>query len=94
MKVLLTVALCPLILIGCAATPKVVALPDGSQGYSVSCNGTARTISDCMNAAANFCRGPYKVVTEESRSAGGYIIPNTNIVAPLAQRSLIFTCGN
>jgi len=78
---------------GCASTPILVALPDGSQGYSVSCNGTARSISDCMNAAAKFCRGSYKIVTEESRSAGGYIIPNTNIVAPLAQRSLIFTCG-
>jgi hypothetical protein len=94
MKVLLTVASSLLLLIGCAATPTSVALPNGSQGYSVSCNGTARTISDCMNAAAKFCRGPYKVVTEESRSAGGLIIPNTNIVAPLAQRSLIFTCGN
>jgi hypothetical protein len=78
---------------GCTSTPTIVSLPDGSSGYSISCNGTARTISDCMNAAAKFCRGPYKIFTEESKSAGGYIIPNTNIVAPLAQRALIFTCG-
>ena len=81
-------------LIGCAVTPSAVSLPDGSQGHSVSCNGTARTIGDCMNEAAKFCRGAYTVVTEESRSAGGYVIPNTNIVAPLSQRSLIFKCEN
>ncbi len=93
MKSLLLFVIISFALSGCASTPAVVALPDGSSGYSVSCNGTARTISDCMNAAAKFCRGPYKIFTEESKNAGGYIIPNTNIVAPLAQRSLIFTCG-
>jgi hypothetical protein len=93
MRVLLFFVLALLGMAGCALTPTLVALPDGSRGYSVTCNGTARSISDCMNAAAKFCRGPYKIVTEESRSAGGYVTPSTNIVAPLAQRSLIFTCG-
>jgi hypothetical protein len=94
MKTLLLVVATLMALVGCTSTPAIVTLPDGKSGYSVSCNGTARTIGDCMNAAAKFCRGPYKIFTEESKSAGGYVIPNTNIVAPLSQRSLIFTCGD
>ena len=93
MKALLTVALSPLILIGCAATPKVVALPDGSQGYSVACNGNALTISDCMNAAAKHCGGRYTVIAQESGTAGGIIAPAGNLVIPVSRRSLIYRCG-
>jgi len=48
---------------GCAfivhATP--VSLPDGTQGYAIHCNGTARDVADCMNEAARVCGGKYKI---------------------------------
>lgn len=92
MKAALVVAISLLVLTGCASTPTSVALPDGSQGYSVACNGNASTISDCMNAAAKHCGGRYTVIAQESGAAGGIIAPTGNLVIPISRRSLIYKC--
>jgi len=91
-KRLLVIAVFPLLLIGCASTPTSVALPDGSQGYSVSCDGNSSSISGCMNAAAKHCAGPYTVVAQESGTAGGIIAPTGNLVIPISRRSLVYKC--
>ena len=77
----------------CASSPTTVALPDGSQGYAVSCDGNASSISDCMNSAAKFCGGRYAIVAQESGNAGGGIIaPTGGLVIPISKRSIVFKC--
>jgi hypothetical protein len=76
----------------CASGPTPVALPDGSQGHSVSCDGNASSISDCMNSAAKFCGGRYAIVAQESGNAGGIIAPTGGLVIPISKRSLVFKC--
>lgn len=61
-------------LAGCV-TQKPVSLPDGRQGYSVSCPGTARSIADCMNRAAKLC-GKYEVVGQDAQQTGGVLVGN------------------
>jgi len=76
----------------CASGPATVALPDGSQGYAVSCDGNASSISDCMNYAAKFCGGRYAIVAQESGNAGGIIAPTGGLVIPISKRSIVFKC--
>lgn len=78
---------------GCSTSPTSVLLPDGTKGYSVVCNGNARSISDCMNAAGEFCKGGYTVIAQESGSGGGIVAPTGGLVIPTSRRSLVFKCG-
>lgn len=43
-----------LLLFGCATSSDVF-LPDGSKGFSVSCNGSANSISSCFEKAGEIC---------------------------------------
>jgi hypothetical protein len=63
-------ALIALSLTGCAIS-KPMYLPDGSQGFNISCDGSANSISKCFQKAGELCgsRG-YDIVTRE-----GEIIP-------------------
>ena len=38
-------------------------LPDGSEGYSINCNGEDSDWADCYNQAADKCGGPYEIVS-------------------------------
>lgn len=83
-------------LAACAApAPRPVQLPNGHSGYSLSCNGTARNIADCMNLAAKFCGGPYTVVDRDSAATAGIVTPagNSAVVMHGVHRVLIFECG-
>lgn len=59
-----------LTLTGCAFAQPMY-LPDGSQGYNISCDGSANSIGKCFQKAGELCgqRG-YDIVTRE-----GEIIP-------------------
>lgn len=85
-------AIALLALPACASGPTAVALPDGSQGHAVSCDGNASSISDCMNAAAKFCGGRYTIIAQESGSGGGIIAPTGNLIIPISKRSMVFQC--
>jgi len=82
---------------GCAfvvhATP--VSLPDGTQGYAIHCNGTARDVADCMNEAARVCGGKYKIFGQDQNDTGGAIAPvGSGFVAVRGiKRTLLVTCG-
>jgi hypothetical protein len=64
------IALLALLLGGCAFAQPMY-LPDGSQGYNISCDGSANSIGKCFQKAGELCgaRG-YDIVTRE-----GEIIP-------------------
>jgi len=84
-----------LILSGCSTTPTTVVFPDGSTGYSVSCDGNSKTVNDCVKSAIRICRGgPFKTVKEESWIAGSdSFVPNTDTSGRLPYRTLSFRCG-
>lgn len=63
-------ALLALLLGGCAFAQPMY-MPDGSQGYNISCDGAANSIGKCFQKAGELCgTGGYDIVTRE-----GEIIP-------------------
>lgn len=86
--------LLPLLLAGCHAN-RAVTLPDGSQGISVDCSGTARNISHCMDKAAKACGGPYEVIAQDGSTTGAVLIPNGyggGTVVAGVRRNMIVRC--
>ncbi|MBU9386604.1 hypothetical protein KTE71_03680 [Burkholderia multivorans] len=79
------IALLAVTLVGCAASVKPVAVPDGTQGYAISCDGSADDWTSCYNAAANACGGKYRIVNTDSSST-------PTGLGPLVRRSLIVSC--
>ena len=53
-------------------------LPDGSEGYSINCNGTDNDWTDCYNQAADKCDGPYEIVSTNTVGVGN--TPMRNII--------------
>ncbi len=90
-----------LLLSGCITT-KEVAMPDGTQAISISCNGTARDMADCMNKAAEVCEGPYTVLNSSEKNSGTYAQGNMHgtqnsasgsvVAVPVIKRSLLISC--
>ena len=83
-----------LVLCGCATT-KDVALPDGDRGLAINCSGSAMAWSDCMDAAAKKCGGPYTVIDRSGGSGGAVAIPagTSTIIATAVDREMIVKCG-
>lgn len=46
---------------GCTG-PRQITLPNGDQGFLVSCDSGSQDIGDCYNKAAGLCHGPYEVI--------------------------------
>jgi len=85
MKRALYVLALSLALTACAAVVEPIAGPNGKQGYSISCDGSADSWSKCYNAAAKACGGNYDIVNSSGNSTPtGY--------GPLVTRSLIVSC--
>ena len=53
-------------------------LPDGSEGYSINCNGTDNDWADCYHQAADKCYGPYEIVSTNTVGVGN--TPMRNII--------------
>lgn len=76
-------------LAGCAATPEVkkVTMPDGKQGFYISCDLAASDWTVCYEQAAKACNGKYKIVDKnETSTATPY--------GPLVRRNMIVDCNN
>ncbi len=75
---------------GCAVTQeeaKKVTLPDGKQGYYISCWMAASDWTACYEQAAKTCNGKYKIVDKNE----------TNFVTPYGsqiRRNMIVGCDN
>ncbi|CAB3972273.1 MULTISPECIES: hypothetical protein [Burkholderia] len=79
------VVLLSMALAGCAASVKPVSVPDGTQGYAISCDGSADDWTTCYNAAAKACGGKYRIVNTDGNSTATGL-------GPLVRRSLIVSC--
>jgi hypothetical protein len=77
------------------ATAAPVALPNGTKGYSIDCSGGGFSIADCMNKAAEVCKGSYQIVGQDSASTGGVVMPagNGGVFIAGMQRTMIVSCG-
>jgi hypothetical protein len=70
---------------GCAAVVTPMATPNGKQGFSVSCDGSADDWAKCYNAAAAACKGKYNIIDKQQDST-------PTAYGPLVKRHLIAEC--
>ncbi|MGF6921709.1 hypothetical protein [Paraburkholderia sp. 40] len=72
-------------LAACAAVVEPMPTPDGKQGFSISCDGSADSWTKCYKAAAQACGGKYDVINSNMTSTPtGY--------GPMVTRNLIVSC--
>jgi hypothetical protein len=79
-------------LAGCiSASPTI--LPDGTRGYAIRCNGTARDIQDCYMRAGEMCPGGYDVVNAASESRPFVVASPSGLIGGAGQnRSILVGC--
>ena len=85
-----------LVLLSGCVTARLVALPNGTQGYAIRCPGAARDISDCMNEAAKVCGGKYQILDRDGNVVGGAAVATGNgaVWVQGVRRTLIVSCGS
>lgn len=71
---------------GCTAEAKRMTLPDGKQGFFVSCDQGNTNWPECYEQAAKSCGGKFKVI---DRSESSTPTP----WGPLVKRNMIVDCG-
>lgn len=77
---------------GCSG-PRQITLPDGDQGFLVTCNTGSQDISDCYNKASGLCHGPYEVIDRIQGSQVNYSAnPYTTGGGGMARRDMIVQC--
>ena len=76
-------------LAGCASTPEVkkVTMPDGKQGYYISCDLAASDWTVCYEQAAKICNGKYAIVDKNETST-------STPYGPLVRRNMMVDCKN
>lgn len=69
----------------CAASVDQITTPDGKQGFSVSCNGSADSWSKCYTAATKACNGQYSVLDKNQAST-------PTGLGPMVERNMVIQC--
>jgi len=81
-----------MILAGCV-TAHPLTLPNGAQGQVISCNGMARSISDCYVKAGEVCPLGYDIVDANGESHPMIVATGGDLVAgSVISRSLMVHC--
>jgi hypothetical protein len=62
------------LLAGCSISKRVT-LPNGDQGFVVTCDTGSKDLGDCYNKASGLCHGSYEVV---DRTQGSQVAFSTN----------------
>lgn len=71
---------------GCAAVVKPMITPEGKNGFSVSCDGSADDWSTCYNAMAAACKGKYNIIDKQQDSTA-------TPYGPMVKRHVIAECA-
>ena len=87
----LVLVITTLILTGCVKV-KPVSLGDGTNGYEISCPGSARSYADCRNKAAEVCGGKYKELDAEEYTSGAYVDYNSGMIFQGRKRRITVIC--
>ncbi|TKW61182.1 MAG: hypothetical protein DI628_00700 [Blastochloris viridis] len=79
---------------GCT-TSKHVYLPNGQQGFAITCNGGANNWSDCYEKAGEVCGTQgYKLFAQDGESGTFVSANNGNLMGGSTHhRSMIIACG-
>lgn len=77
-----------LLLTACASTNPAF-VRDGNQVWEATCNGLARSMTDCHKQAAKKCDGSYSEVGTDGTNS---FVPMNGGYAPVTKRSLLFVC--
>lgn len=93
-RLALTICLAALVS-GCVA-PKRIRLPDGNQGYAITCNGSARTWNWCYEQAGKACGAAgYDVLTQDGeQSPNGVATQYGAMIGSNVTRSMLIRCKN
>lgn len=77
---------CSIFIAGCAApTVKPLTTPNGTQGYLITCDGSADDWATCYAEAAKICVGKYTIIDRnESSTPTAY--------GPIVRRNFIIEC--
>ncbi len=77
-------------LISSCAKSKMINLPNGNKGYSITCNGTAVAISKCMEKAGEVCPNGYNEIT--SHNNRGIMTGFNNEQIATSQKGMLIEC--
>jgi hypothetical protein len=80
------------LLAACGASKRIT-LPDGDQGFLVSCDTGSQDLGDCYNKASGLCHGPYEVI---DRTQGAQVnfsaTPYTQAGGAMPKRDMVIQC--
>jgi hypothetical protein len=77
-------------LLGCA-TAKQTVMPDGRQGYSIDCSGSAVSMNKCYEKAAQHCPLGYEILTKDE--SGGWLA-TTTFAGSTSLKGIMIACKN
>lgn len=86
-------ALALIALAGCANTSKTY-LPDGREGHSINCSGTARHWGMCAEAAGSICgaRGYDIIARDGEQGAVASVSGNSGFASSTYNRVMLIAC--
>jgi hypothetical protein len=73
---------------GCATSTQTV-MPDGKQGYSIDCSGSAVSMNKCYEKAASVCPLGYVIHTKDE--SGGWLATNS-FAGSTSLKGIMVTC--
>ncbi|MET0934474.1 MAG: hypothetical protein ABWX83_00690 [Luteibacter sp.] len=80
------------LLAGCS-TSKRITLPDGDQGFLVSCDTGSQDLGDCYNKASGLCHGPYEVIDRTQGAQVNFSAnPYTQAGGAMPKRDMVIQC--
>ncbi len=85
----LLIVLVLVLLNGCAIT-KQIKTPNGNDGYYISCNGLAVSISVCYEKAAKLCPKGYEII-DKNNNSGVAITPHA--IGSMSKKGIFIECS-
>lgn len=84
-----------LVLLALALTSCMTVRPinyNGEELFEVNCNGTARTMGDCMSKSSEYCSKLGKKAKSISQDGTSTVVGMNGQILPSVSRSLLFKC--
>jgi hypothetical protein len=81
----LAAGLIALLVVSACAISQEMVMPDGSQGYNISCDGSALSMGTCYQKAGDLCPQGYDILGQDGEAhpmgySGGQLSGNTSYV--------------
>lgn len=86
----ITLLLIAVFVSGCMTVRKINY--NGEELFEVKCNGTARTMADCLEKSSEHCASLGKKSVPMDRDGNSSIVSMNGQILPAVSRSLLFKC--